>query len=1063
MHPNPAESEIARRDRDRDSAPHGFGVSRVTRVSDAARGESPIAVRSGAPMPSIDEVMRTHGTRVQWDVPDVAESQFEPRLRLTALGALMSVVAHAGPRLAWCADDVVDTQEVQDGLVHVQGTETDEGAASVRFVGPRSHGTRHAEVNPRYRREARIADARREAQRVCVHGDAQAEQADRGMREFGDVLASHVLPSNAAYRKGPPVAALLELQRVMTATDAESICARIDIARGIAQALDPAQARASDDIDPTTRHKLVSDVLEMAVFGRVAASPLELANGALRDAARARLTVGKTRELVQKRVLGRIGARSELAQWITRVTLEQRQPLLLRDACASVVIGSPQWVDLQIGFDLMRARGTLTDETTNARLVSLARSVDAAVRRGDRHGGDAPVAPHVAMLYAIYAQGGKAKAVVSRDAASALLVKMIDARRRADRGVVRDRRDDGRHDVRHEGRHEGRHRIDETHARASARSPRGEAAVLDLAGALKRFEVAAPAGYVEGVAELPGILQVEGKHYLSVQGRFYFVKRNAGRWSVCIEHEPSKPGVPIRFDTATQRWRLDATRGLPGGMERAPLAAEAPERAAMREWAIERHVDFAQYAEIDRQIVARTPTLDLRCVGIVDMPAFVDACPWVQTLVVSPAHMDEFIVGVVGTARIKTLRIVDGQSSMIQVVPRGLGIGGGAIVIPGSLDALEIEGAGRLTFVHLSERRIHTLRVRHAPGLAYIRASACALARVDIDGADRLSRLELVDNALSAESFETLVAPRLRTLTLDRNRIERVPDVFARCPRLQTVSLASNLLGTLDSVAPLEGLTYLNASHNALSAIPERFASAATLRTFLLAGNAIRVVDDAIQAFSRLESLDLSDNIIERISDRIQDCAGLRTLELDANPLRSVPAAIQFLHRLSKLSMRDCGLDALPRFVGALDALRTLRLAENPFGGVPAVLREASGFIALTELDLAKTGLTRIEKGLGYRVGLAKLDLSNNVALDTLAADIATLKQLGTLNLSRCGFRHIPAALGEMNSGTCVTMYDNPLPSLIFRNARIWPLRGGAMIVVAGPELGYTLPGDVAP
>lgn len=218
-----------------------------------------------------------------------------------------------------------------------------------------------------------------------------------------------------------------------------------------------------------------------------------------------------------------------------------------------------------------------------------------------------------------------------------------------------------------------------------------------------------------------------------------------------------------------------------------------------------------------------------------------------------------------------------------------------------------------------------------------------------------LRALDLSSNALESVASSLLVAPcvasSLKTLKLERNKLQVLPEQLEYLLKLQT----------------------LDASENRLSAVPANLPQ--TLETLRLAANPKigRVPASLFRDFAKLVVLDLSGCGLSELPEDAESYATssqLRELALDDNALVVVPVALARLAQLRVLSLRRNRIIAagLPPELFAAPHLERLDLHTNPI--TKRQLLDRPGVDAL----LDRRAKTRTKDGTMADLSLCGLD-----------------------------------------------------------------------------------------
>ena len=128
----------------------------------------------------------------------------------------------------------------------------------------------------------------------------------------------------------------------------------------------------------------------------------------------------------------------------------------------------------------------------------------------------------------------------------------------------------------------------------------------------------------------------------------------------------------------------------------------------------------------------------------------------------------------------------------------------------------------------------------------------CGLRAVPATALPALTHLHLPDNRISGVvDFADAALPHLEDLDLEGNAIAEIHGLEA-CPKLCSVNVAWNRLGTLAAFANLPRLQRLNAARNRIEAVPaaQDLRGLARVEELILAGNAVatRAAGDVLRA-----------------------------------------------------------------------------------------------------------------------------------------------------------------------------------------------------------------------
>lgn len=197
-----------------------------------------------------------------------------------------------------------------------------------------------------------------------------------------------------------------------------------------------------------------------------------------------------------------------------------------------------------------------------------------------------------------------------------------------------------------------------------------------------------------------------------------------------------------------------------------------------------------------------------------------------------------------------------------------------------------------------------------------------------------------------------------RRLDLSCGLEEVPPEVFDLADTLEVLNLTGNRLQSLpDDFAKLQKLRILFCSENRFAHLPEVIGACPQLSMVGFKANAIETVADKALP-SALRWLILTDNRIEVLPSSLGRCTRLQKLMLSGNRLRTLPASMAQCENLEMIRLAANEFDDLPAWLLALPRLAWLALAGNPCAPAPALdsLPSAIEWNALNLIDLLGEG-----------------------------------------------------------------------------------------------------------
>jgi Leucine-rich repeat (LRR) protein/protein-tyrosine phosphatase len=338
---------------------------------------------------------------------------------------------------------------------------------------------------------------------------------------------------------------------------------------------------------------------------------------------------------------------------------------------------------------------------------------------------------------------------------------------------------------------------------------------------------------------------------------------------------------------------------------------------------------------------------------------------------------------------------------------------------------------------------------------------ACDLKNADLPGRvpkmKGAKTLDLSRNFLSTlpDEIETLQTS-LVNLNLNSNRFDRLPASLLTLTNLESLSLASNDVDTLEGIEKLTKLVTLEVQINGLGQLPQHLSKLKNLKKINLSSNEIKSIEN-IANLPNLEILNLSSNRIQEVPDNIGTLESLNELILTGNQIKKISPQITKLKKLTQIYFTSNQLTEIPENFGELSSLVTLdfrknqikRLPPKIFANMPNVkiidlsynkLRElptVDHLSTLKELNVSNNKLTQFPESildLAINHTLKKLDISCNYLAKLPKCRQEHIDKLKCWFFYKNFFVEIPEEiLEELNYATKETFFD-ALPDKILDN-----------------------------
>jgi leucine-rich repeat protein SHOC2 len=213
------------------------------------------------------------------------------------------------------------------------------------------------------------------------------------------------------------------------------------------------------------------------------------------------------------------------------------------------------------------------------------------------------------------------------------------------------------------------------------------------------------------------------------------------------------------------------------------------------------------------------------------------------------------------------------------------------------------------------------------PSLEVLKLVGIGLTRIP-PGWKQLSRLKQVSlqkNRISRLPKVGSCWPQLQHLDISGNRLQIVGPSLNGFPQLRQLHLSSNRLRYFEpELAFLSQLQYLDLSRNKLETLPTGWTGLLSLRELILAHNKIKNLPEDLVAAARLRMLDAASNKLEVLPESFGDLPQLQHLILAGNPLRELPVSLNNLP-LRRLDLRRTRIRTIPDSFWKLEKLTELK------------------------------------------------------------------------------------------------------------------------------------------
>lgn len=228
----------------------------------------------------------------------------------------------------------------------------------------------------------------------------------------------------------------------------------------------------------------------------------------------------------------------------------------------------------------------------------------------------------------------------------------------------------------------------------------------------------------------------------------------------------------------------------------------------------------------------------------------------------------------------------------------------------------------------------------------------------DVEGADKIAKLDLSDNPITAIPPTISKCYSLDSLRMQQCKVSRIAAEIRELKFLKDVRLADNPLRDLpDAFGQLPSLTVLDLVRCELQGWPEALHSASQLESLGLSENQIAEVPETVSELANLRSLQLWKTGLQRLPSTLRQLRELRQLDVSYNPLERLPdlSGMPALGYLGLCGLRDLDWSEAFEQLANLQHIGQISFTNSTFERFDHRVLAIPG---LTRIDVNKTPVT---------------------------------------------------------------------------------------------------------
>jgi TonB family protein len=281
-----------------------------------------------------------------------------------------------------------------------------------------------------------------------------------------------------------------------------------------------------------------------------------------------------------------------------------------------------------------------------------------------------------------------------------------------------------------------------------------------------------------------------------------------------------------------------------------------------------------------------------------------------------------------------------------------------------------------------------------------------------------------ISNSKSTPQSFSDIKPKATSIYLSGKQIKVIPPTIQDYKNLKTLNLEFNMIETLpEELSRLTKLEGLFLAGNKLKSLPENFGDLVSVKEIRFARNSFTEFPLSLIKLPNLSGLDLAENQIKQIPSEIGNLKTLQTLYFQKNYLSVIPESFQNLQNLRSLNLEDNQIESIPVEFGGLINLTSLFMANNQLKDLPESFENLKSLLII---GFANNSFTELPSSITKLTKLTALDLAGN-KIKSLPDEIGNLTSLQELYLQHNELSTFPESIFKLTKLKKLYLEGNPI------------------------------------